>query len=203
MGLNNFNYVDGSGSTLLTGEEREGLKIKSITTHRDLNEYEQANIADALTWLKSKRNLTKENILTQNFIKDLHKQMFNKVWLWAGKVRLSNKNIGNISWPEITTQLENLLRDVLYWIENKTFNHEEIAIRFKHRLVFIHPFPNGNGRHSRIMADILMERVFSLNEFSWGENMFSSKEERSDFYIKSLHKADNGDFSDLLKFAKS
>lgn len=75
MGLNNFNYVDGSGSTLLNDEEREGLKIKSITTHGDLNEYEQANIADALTWLKSKRNLTKENILTQSFIKDLHKQM--------------------------------------------------------------------------------------------------------------------------------
>ena len=138
MGLNNFNYVDGSGSTLLNDEEREGLKIKSITTHGDLNEYEQVNIADALIWL-----------------------------------------------------------------ENKTFNHKEIAIRFKHRLVFIHPFPNGNGRHSRIIADILMERVFGFNEFSWGENMFSSKKDRMDFYIKSLHKADNGDFSDLLKFAKS
>jgi Fic-DOC domain mobile mystery protein B len=140
--------------TPLSDEEREGLRIKTIYTHGELDQFEQLNIDKAIEWTFSIRK-SKEQILTEVFIKKLHKKMFNEVWTWAGSFRISEKNIG-IKWNLIGIELKKLLVDTQYWIENETFSEEEIAIRFKHRLVIIHCFPNGNGRHSRIMADIEM-----------------------------------------------
>ena len=141
------------GQTPLNEEEKEGLLIKTITTHAELDEYEQLNIENAIEWL-IKQKLKKETILTDHFIKVLHKRMFGKVWKWAGEFRQSEKNIG-VKWINIWHDLKVLLDDTNYWIDNATFPPDEIAIRFKHRLVNIHCFPNGNGRHSRLMADII------------------------------------------------
>ena len=198
MGLE-FDYKD--GQTPLDEEEKEGLKIKSITTQGELDEFEQLNIEKAVEWtIHTKFKL--EKILTEKFVRDLHQRMYGDVWKWAGEFRKTEKNIG-IPWTQIGIELKNLLDDTKYWIENKTFLPEEIAIRFKHRIVSIHCFPNGNGRHSRMMADIIMESIFENKIFSWHQsNMVKANETRNQ-YIKALREADNGNFKKLIEFAKN
>ena len=198
MGLE-FVYKD--GQTPLEEEEKDGLNIKSITTQGELDEFEQLNIEKAVEWTIH-TNLKPENILTEKFIKDLHKKMYGDVWKWAGEFRRTEKNI-RIPWTKIGLELKNLLDDTKYWIENKTFSPEEIAIRFKHRIVSIHCFPNGNGRHSRMMADIIMESIFGNEIFSWHQsNMVKANEIRKE-YINALKEADNGNIKPLIEFAKN
>ena len=198
MGLK-FDYKD--GQTPLDEEEKEGLKIKSITTQGELDEFEQLNIEKAVEWTIHAK-LKPEKILTEKFVKNLHKRMYGDVWKWAGEFRKTEKNIG-IPWTQIGIELKNLLDDTKYWIENKTFSPEEIAIRIKHRIVSIHCFPNGNGRHSRMMADIIMESIFGNKIFSWHQsNMVKANETRNQ-YIKALREADNGNFKQLIEFAKN
>ncbi len=198
MGLE-FDYKD--GQTPLDEEEKEGLKIKSITTQGELDDFEQLNIEKAVEWTIHTK-LKVEKILTEKFIKDLHKKMYDDVWKWAGEFRRTEKNIG-IPWTQIGIELKNLLDDTKYWIENKTFPPEEVAIRFKHRIVSIHCFPNGNGRHSRIMADIIMESIFGDEIFSWHQsNMIKAHETRKK-YINALREADNGNITPLIEFAKT
>ena len=198
MGLE-FDYKD--GQTPLEEEEKEGLKIKSITTQGELDEFEQLNIEKAVEWtIHSKFKL--EKILAEKFVKVLHKKMYGDVWKWAGEFRKTEKNIG-IPWTQIGIELKILLDDTKYWIDNNTFPPEEIAIRFKHRIVSIHCFPNGNGRHSRIMADIIMESIFGNEIFSWHQsNMVKANETRNQ-YIKALKEADKGNFKQLIQFAKN
>lgn len=188
MGLTS-DYKD--GQTPLSEEEREELKIKSIASHQELDEFEQQNIEAALGWLMSK-SVSLELFLSEKFVKELHKKMFGSVWLWAGTFRKTNKNIG-VDSKMIAVALKNLFDDCSYWLENKIFSEEEIAIRFKHRLVFIHPFPNGNGRLSRLMADVMMEKIFQKPAFPWGGVS----------YIKAIREADQGNFQPLITFAKS
>jgi len=198
MGLE-LQYTD--GQTPLDEEEKEGLKIKSITTQGELDEFEQLNIEKAVEWTIH-NNLKLERILTEKFTKDLHKKMYGDVWKWAGEFRKSNKNIG-LEWSQIGIELKQLLDDTKYWIDHNTFSSEEISIRFKHRIVAIHCFPNGNGRHSRMMADIIMEYVFGKGIFSWHKsNMVKADETRKE-YIAALRKADNGNIKPLIKFAKN
>jgi Fic-DOC domain mobile mystery protein B len=189
------------GQTPLNEEEKEGLLLKSITTNGELNELEQLNIEKAIEWIIGLK-LKKERILTEAFIKTLHKKMLGKVWRWAGEFRKSEKNIG-AKWINIPVNLRTLLDDTHFWIENKTFPADEIAIRFKHRLVSIHCFPNGNGRHSRLMADILIESVFKETIFSWNQsNMIKANETRAE-YIKSIREADKGNIDSLIRFART
>jgi Fic-DOC domain mobile mystery protein B len=197
MGLE-LQYKD--GQTPLNEDEKEGLKIKSITTQSELDEFEQLNIEKAVEWTIH-TNFKLERILAEKFIKDLHKKMYGDVWKWAGEFRKSNKNIG-INWIQINIELKNLLDDTRYWIGNSTFSPDEISIRFKHRIVAIHCFPNGNGRHSRMMADIIMESIFGKEIFSWHKsNMVKASDVRKK-YINALKEADKGNIDTLLKFAK-
>lgn len=198
MGLN-LKYED--GQTALDEDEKEGLKIKSITTQNDLNEFEQLNIEKAVEWT-IRVNLKPEKILTEKFIKDLHIKMYADVWKWAGEFRKTDKNIG-IKWTQIGIELKNLFEDTKYWIENKTYSPEEIAIRFKHRIVSIHCFPNGNGRHSRMMADIIMESIFGKEIFSWHKSNMVKADETRKVYITALREADNGNINPLIKFAEN
>ncbi len=189
------------GQTPLDEDEKEGLKIKTITTQGELNEFEQLNIEKAVEWT-IRSNLKPEKILTEKFIKDLHKQMYSDVWKWAGKFRRSEKNIG-ITWTRIAIELRSLLNDTEYWIKNTTYSPEEIAIRFKHRIVSIHCFPNGNGRHSRLMADIIIESIFGKKIFSWHQSNMVKADETRKKYIKTLKEADRGNIKPLVEFAKN
>lgn len=198
MGLE-LQYKD--GQTPLEEEEKEDLKIKSITKQKELNEFEQLNIEKAVEWMINAK-LNHERILNVKFIKDLHKKMYGDVWKWAGEFRKTEKNIG-IKWTQIGIELKNLIDDTIFWIENKTYSPVEIAIRFKHRIVAIHCFSNGNGRHSRIMADIIIESIFEKEIFTWHQsNMVKGDETRKE-YINALKEADNGNIHPLIKFAES
>jgi len=189
------------GQTPLSEEEKDGLLIKTITTHGELDEYEQLNIEKAIQWTMRKK-LKKENILTEKFIKTLHKKMLGEVWNWAGEFRRSEKNIG-VPWIKIGMDLKVLLDDTLYWIDNNTFPPDEIAIRFKHRLVNIHCFPNGNGRHSRIMADIITESVFGNAVFSWNQSNMVKADDTRKAYIAAIREGDKGDIGPLMMFARN
>ena len=198
MGLK-LKYDD--GQTPLNEEEKEGIKIEAITTQGELDEFEQLNIEKAVEWTIHSK-LKPEKILTEKFIKDVHKRMYGDVWKWAGEFRRTEKSIG-IPWTQIGLELKNLLDDTKYWIENKTFSPEEIAIRFKHRIVSIHCFPNGNGRHSRMMADIIMESIFGNEIFSWHQSNMVKANETRKVYINALREADNGNVTPLIEFAKN
>lgn len=198
MGLN-INYIE--GQTPLSEDEQEGLKISSITTREELDEFEQLNIEKAIQWTFGKK-LKAEQLFSEKFIKDLHKRMYGDVWKWAGTFRTSEKNIGIKSYL-IGVELKQLLDDAIYWTQNKTYNSQEIAIRFKHRLVSIHCFANGNGRHSRLMADLIMEKLYNEKFFSWGStNLVKATDVRAE-YIKAVKKADQQDLLPLIAFAKS
>jgi Fic-DOC domain mobile mystery protein B len=152
-----FELID--GQTPLDEEEKEGLLISTITTRQELDEFEQLNIEQAIRWVTGKK-FKAEEILTEDFIKQVHHRMFGSVWAWAGELRKSNKNIG-VDRFEIGTALHTLLGDGKYWVNHQTYPPDEAAIRFKHRLVKIHCFANGNGRHSRLMGDLVVEHIFN------------------------------------------
>jgi Fic-DOC domain mobile mystery protein B len=141
-------------------------------------------------------------LLSEKFVKDLHKRMYGDVWKWAGSFRNSEKNLGIKSYL-IPVHLKQLLDDTLFWYENNTFSPIEIAIRFKHELVSIHCFPNGNGRHSRLIADLIMEKLYGEPFFSWGTfNLVNVTDKRKE-YIAALKMADKRQIEPLISFAKS
>ena len=198
MGLD-VNYID--GQTPLEEDEKESLLIKSITTRGELDEFEQLNIEKAIQWTIGKK-WKPLFILSENFIKILHKKMFSDVWSWAGEFRKTNKNIG-VDKYEIGIYLKQFLDDSLYWFENQTYSDEEFAIRFKHRIVKIHCFANGNGRHSRLMADIIMSHIFGKPLFNWNRRNLNKKSEARSQYLLAVRIADSGDINPLINFAKS
>ena len=198
MGLD-LEYIN--GQTPLYEDEKEGLRIKTIATREELDEFEQNNIEEANMWVL-KNKFTIEKLMTEPFIRNLHKRMYGKVWSWAGEFRNTNKNIGVDKW-QISTALRSLLDDTLFWVENKIYAPDEIAIRFKHRLVSIHCFPNGNGRHSRLMADIIIDKIYNKNMFTWGAQNLGRQSKTRENYLIAVRKADKNEYTELLEFARS
>jgi len=198
MGLK-IEYIE--GQTPIDEDEKEGLLIKSITTRGELDEFEQLNIEKAIQWSIGKK-WKPEYILSEGFVKELHKKMFKDVWYWAGDFRKTNKNIG-VDKHQIGISLRQLLDDSLYWLKNRTYSDEEFAIRFKHRIVKIHCFPNGNGRHSRLMADIIISQIFGKPIFTWNSTNLNKKGEVRSNYLTAIRQADSGDINPLINFAKT
>lgn len=188
------------GQTPLDEDEKDGLLIPTVMTKGELDEFEQQNIENAIQWTLS-RSFRAEEILTEDFVRLLHWRMFGDVWEWAGEFRRTNKNIG-VDKFQIGIELRNLLDDSRFWIERTTYPEEEIAVRFSHRIVAIHCFPNGNGRHSRMIADVLVQKAFGLPVFTWGGvSLFQPGEART-AYLSALRKADEGDITSLVDFAR-
>lgn len=183
--------------TLLEPDERRQLLLPHIATRSQLNEAEQENIADATMWAFARRR----DVLKESFLLSLHKRMLGHVWRWAGTIRTSDRNIG-IAYHQIRPQMRLLVEDARYWVEHGTFPADEIAVRFHHRLVLIHPFPNGNGRHGRLAADLLAVKL-GRPRFTWGRVSLVESEETRRRYIASLHAADAHDVRPLLEFARS
>jgi len=171
-------------------DELEGLKFKHITTRGELDELEQSNIQSGLLWLERRRS---RDILDSQFLRQLHKQLFGDVWTWAGTFRTREKNIG-IDPVMIGVELQRLLDDARYWAE---------TARFHHRLVQIHPFPNGNGRHARISADLYLSDYFDDGHIDWnGGQSLVYNNARRDEYIAALRAADGYDFGLLFRFVR-
>ena len=193
---------DPEGATPLTWEEQQAIKLTWVTTRAELNEAEQDNIVSAHRWAHRRRR--PDQILNEAFVCELHRRMFGEVWRWAGAYRTSARNLGVDHW-EIRPCVRDLLADTTAWIAAggpAPMPPDEAAVRFHHRLVWIHPFPNGNGRHARLAADLL---VVSLDqpEFSWGRVSLVSRSETRDRYIAALQAADAHDIGPLLAFARS
>jgi len=185
------------GATPLDADELASLIPGHITTQGELNEWEQLNIAHGENWARKQR----KEILNEGFVRQLHKQMFGETWKWAGEFRKSDKNIG-VDWLTIGVELKKLLDDAHYQLEHASYPPDEIAARFHHRLVAIHPFPNGNGRHARLMADLLVERL-GQPRFTWGSRSLVDAGETRQCYIAALQAADARDIAPLLTFARS
>ena len=194
-----MNFTQPDGATPLDPNEIEGLIPTHITTKGQLDALEGVNVSEATEWVFSRK---RKNLLSYSFICKLHKRMFSDVWKWAGAPRKSVKNIGIKEWWDIPNQVGNLCENVKTWIEHSTYPPDEIAVRFHHKLVYIHPFPNGNGRLARFMADLLIEQHLEGQKFSWGESDPAGQGDLRDQYISALQAADNYDFGPLVEFAR-
>ncbi len=188
---------EGEGHTPLTEEDRMGLIPSYIGTRGDLFDAEERNIAYALL----RQPPTVADLLDDLYLRDLHRAMFGQVWEWAGQYRIRQTNIG-IEPDRIPAAVRLLVGDVAAWVEHQTYEPDETCVRFHHRLVSIHPFPNGNGRHSRICADYLR---IALGEtpFSWGLHLDVTTEQLRGYYHAALRAADAGDVRELMIFARS
>ena len=187
----------GDGHTELSEEDQIDLIPTHIATRGELNDAEQANIAEAVL----RRRPTLTQVLDDQYLRDLHRAMFNKVWRWAGRYRRTETNIG-IDPNQILVEVRALADDAKGWVEYGTYAPDELVVRFHHRLVAIHPFPNGNGRHGRIASDYLIA-VLRHDPFSWGAGLDVDTDELRAVYRRALQRADDGDIADLLAFARA
>jgi Fic-DOC domain mobile mystery protein B len=187
----------GDGHTELSEEDREGLIPSYIATRGDLFDAEQRNVAAALR----RRAPSIDALLDDKYLRNLHKAMFDQVWAWAGRYRTRETNIG-IDPTQVGTAVRTLVDDARTWVDVGTYEPDESAARFHHRLVQIHPFPNGNGRHGRIAADYLL---LSKDEpaFTWGRNLDVGVDELRRNYHRALQRADDGYIDQLLAFCRS
>ena len=199
MSLNSkkFQFEFSPGATPLDPNEAMGLIPNYISTQGELNILEQENILQARTWLGSNQ----KEILSDTFFRELHRKMFGEVWKWAGKYRLSGKSIG-IHWPQVPVEVTKLLSDVSYWISNGTYDWDELGARFHHRAVSIHAFPNGNGRHARLMTDLVMMN-HGKKLFSWGAGDLEYSGLVRSNYISALKEADERRYTRLIHFIRS
>jgi len=189
-----------NGQTPIDEDEKEELLIKSISTLGELDEFEQHNVEKAIEWTL-KRKLSADKILTEDFVIELHKRMLGHVWKWAGQFRTSNKNLG-VDKLEIRVELRKLLDDCKFWIDSQTFSEDEIAVRLSHRIEKIHPFTNGNGRHSRLLADILVSNGFNKQHFTWGSVNLEGPNLAREEYLSALKEADENNYKPLITFAR-
>ena len=192
-----FHNNEDDANTPLAAEERAGLIPSYITLRYELNEAEQINIGRALRWADTRNR----DVLDRMYLNELHQRMFGDVWQWAGKYRMTARNIG-VDAYRIATDLQLAIDDGVHWVEHATYPPDEIAVRFSHRLVAIHPFPNGNGRTSRLVGDLLA-RQLRRPHFTWGRANLTDAGETRAQYIKALRAADNLDIGPLLLFARS
>lgn len=184
-------------ATPLSPDEREGLIPSYITLRGELNAAEQENILGAEEWALKRRR----DVLDERFLNGLHKRMFGRVWRWAGQYRRTGKNVGVDAW-KIPQDLRQLLDDCRFWVENASYEPDEIAARFHHRLVSIHPYPNGNGRHARLAADLLLIAM-DRPRFTWGSASLTDPGETRKTYVAALRAADHHDLTALLEFVRS
>lgn len=200
MGLGDIQYND--GQTPIDEDEKDGLLLPWVNTKQELDEAEQQNIENAIRWtVERRKRFTVEEVLSEEFTRALHKRMFGEVWAWAGYFRNTNKNIG-IDKYSIGTELRVLLDDCRYWIDNSVFPPDEIAIRFSHKMVAIHCFSNGNGRHSRLLADIIIEKLLGGQIFAWGGNNLVKAGQLRAAYLDAIRRADRRDYDPLILFAR-
>jgi Fic-DOC domain mobile mystery protein B len=183
--------------TPLSPEEREGIIPSYITLRGELNAAEQDNILEAESWAFRRRR----NVLDETFLNNLHRRMYGRVWRWAGQYRRSEKNIG-VDWSTIPQYLRQLLDDVRFWVDHETYGPDEIAARFHHKLVWIHCYPNGNGRHGRLAADLLLASL-DRPRFSWGRANLVNVSDTRLRYVAALRAADSHDIGPLLEFVRS
>lgn len=192
-----FEYPE--GATPLDEDYRQDL-IPDLQLQAELNEFEQKNIVEAILWATDNSRFS-EILLSSRGLCELHRRMFNSTWRWAGRYRRRNTNIG-VEWQQIPENVILVCRDAEYWVANHVYEWMELAVRFHHRLVLIHPFPNGNGRHARLAANLLLG-YNGQAALPWGGAHLDAKGEARSEYISALQEADRNSYDRLLSFAVS
>jgi|ERR1700693_2125294 len=187
-------------NTPLSRDEQADL-IPNLATREELNEWERDNILRARQWALTDRQLARLNPVSERYVRELHRRMFDQTWEWAGTYRKTEKNLG-VPVHQILEKLGQLLGDAEYWLDQKTYEVDECAVRFHYKLVIIHAFPNGNGRHARLIADVVAMKN-ARDIFSWGSKDLIAPGEARDAYLRVLRAADRGDLKPLLRFARS
>lgn len=185
--------ADPDGATPLDPDEAEGLVPDHIRTRSELNEWEQANVLAGAEWAAT----TRRDALDETTVRELHRRMFDRTWEWAGVYRKSDKNIG-VYWANVAVEVRKLVEDGRFWIEHDTYAPDEVTIRVHHRMVQIHPFPNGNGRHARMWCDLLL-RQLGRPPLEWRSRELDRSTEARVAYIRALRAADGGDYDRLLE----
>lgn len=188
------------GSTSLDPDEAEGLLPSHITTHGELNAWEQLNIARADAWAISRRRRRVTTVLASDFAEKLHHRMFDQTWTWAGTYRRTGKSIG-VPASQVRIALRERLVDAAFWLTEHVYELDEVAARLHHQLVLVHPWPNGNGRWARLMADVLLHTE-RQSRFSWGGSNLIHATTARVAYLAALRSADHGDFTRLLAFVR-
>ncbi len=174
-----------------------GLKDRSIKTRTELNEVEAENIRKVYVKYLADRPTRKSAPFDYQWLFKLHREMFHEVWVWAGKPRTHDVNLG-VSWPNIQEQLWALLADLNEWQESLQMSLIEQSARLHYRAVWIHPFCNGNGRWARMLASIWL-RLHSGPLLVWPEEHIEERSIIRDEYLATLYKADEGEFSPLIR----
>ena len=192
-------FTTPEGATSLDPDEADGLLLSHITTRAELDRWEQENIAETEVWAFRRNH---PDILTDGFARWLHKRMFGHVWRWAGTYRKTGKNIGLLAW-QIATEVRTLCDNCEIWTLHAVYPPDEIAVRFHHCLTAIHPFANGNGRHARLMTDILLVHLLRQPRFTWGSGNLVNAGDCRKQYISALSVSDNHDYRPLLAFVRS
>lgn len=190
--------IDRDGSTPLDHDQIIGIRFSHLTTMGELDELEDLNIQKGLEWLNRQKD---PHYLSTEFICKLHEKLFGDVWKWAGKFRTAEVNISKYRSYDVAPQLKNFFEDAKLWIQNGKMSWDEISAEMHHRLVTIHPFPNGNGRTTRIYTEYVQKRN-NQPVTSWMASLGKTPQLRRDLYIKALRSADKGDFDLLIKFMK-
>lgn len=187
------------------GDDTSGLILTHLTTRTERNAAEAHIISLAYDKyiFEARRKKQGARWFTNEFICAVHRDMFGSIWDWAGKYRTDNLNIG-VDWRLISEQIHLLCDDFLYWDSTtSTMTVLEVAARLQNRLTKIHPFRNGNGRHARLITDIFFySRRHPLPE--WPQtHLMSEGHQIRELYIAAMQKADQGDFSSLIRFLEN
>ncbi len=194
------------GETPLTEEDLLGLKLPLVNNRAQLSAVEGPNILSAKQWaLKSRRSRLPE-MLTVEYMQELHRRMLGDVWQWAGKIRsIQLQNAFASAVPYIRSDLQGLYHDAMeYWLPDKSMSPDEVALRIHHRVVKIHPFQNGNGRHSRLLADLVLEKHFGVAPFTWGGNAeLGNTDPHRQIYLDGLKVADKGNYGPLMQLCRA
>ena len=184
-------------ATPLRPEEAAALRTP-VVDRRQLNEIEAANVESGRGWALRSR----KDCLTADYLCELHKRMFGDVWRWAGNYRTFDVNIGNTPFVQVPVEVRQVLDDARYWMDNGTYAPAELAVRLHHRLVLVHPFVNGNGRCTRLLADVVVKRLKAA-PLSWGSVSLAETGEARAAYVAALRDADNHDLDPLVRFAQA
>jgi Fic-DOC domain mobile mystery protein B len=195
-----------AGETPLTEEDLRGLKLPFVRTREQLSEVEGSNIVVGKQWALSSTHSRLPHIVSIDYIQELHRRMLSEVWEWAGEIRPTQlQNAFASSVPDIRPDLLGLYKDAVeHWLADRQMSPDEFAVRIHHRVVKIHPFRNGNGRHSRLLADVILERHFRLAPFSWGGNAnLGNSDPNRAAYLAGLQAADKGDYRPLIQLCRA
>ena len=189
-------------TTPLAPDERDELIPATLATRADLNEWERENILGARKWALATRQLRRHDPLTEDYLRRLHRKMFDHTWRWAGRFRTTERNLG-LPVHQLVPAVRDLLDDARHWLTHETYDADEIAVRVHHRLVVVHPWPNGNGRHARLLADVLIARA-GRPPFGWGREMDLTMPGRARReYLGALRATDANGYAPIVAFARS